>query len=321
VCQSFGHVSCLVDQRFSLSVERFNDFLLNTSLASDTRVNFDVLDFTALPTFIRLLPVVKFLSVSGRRLAVIQRGVLDGMRLESLNFSHSAIHTVAPGAFTDLVYLRALDLSHNKLRVVAKSVFTNFPVLEELDLSHNQLEFLPLDASTHLPQLKVLMLSHNRLSYLIPGSLTGLPSLHILGLKNNSLRTLVLDVQGELPNIEVVELAGNPFHCSCRMEGFRRLLASSGSKLMDGEQVTCDTPLSRRGERVQAAMLNLSDCQEPKTMPMMGYDSKNVLYVTEVSSRSVCVCVCVCVWVYVCLCVCVCVDFFFVTKLFVFVFF
>lgn len=281
VCESHGHISCKLDQMF-LYVDEFNLYLLQNSTGSNSRVHFDVGHHADIPGVISGLPVVHYLSVADNSISVVRNGVLKGMRLRELNLSHNIINSIESDVFQDLVSLRVLDLSHNRLTYIPKSVFSDLPVLEQLNLNNNHLLYFPLYAGSKLPQLKVLALGDNRLSYIMPGSLSSLSSLYILELNKNSLRTLTVDIKEEVPSLRVLNVSENPFHCSCILYGFHRLLNLNGSSniLMSLNLTTCNTPLSTRGKRISDVIFSLAECTEPESM--LQYEIKDVLYDSNV---------------------------------------
>ncbi|XP_014661389.1 PREDICTED: leucine-rich repeat-containing protein 15-like [Priapulus caudatus] len=191
----------------------------------------------SLPDFTDLDERVKSVYVSDNRLTNLTAASLAGLRnVERLYLRKNTIHTISPGAFSELSELRELHVADNRISCAAASCDGAFDGLDKLAklefgnndvsmvtaamlaplravvtlvLRDNRIETIEPDAFRQLPQLTNLFLSGNEL-HLSSGIFTGLENLRELDLENNSIFHLHENEFSGLDNLTKLTLSYNP---------------------------------------------------------------------------------------------------------------
>lgn len=116
--------------------------------------------------------------------------------LRTLGISKAEISYIHPQAFADLESLIFFSLENNEITEINRAMFPNpAKMLHSITLSCNLLQSLPEDMFTNMPELTELYLDNNKFS------------------------TLDEDVfRWPLENLQVISMAGNEFHCDCRLK-------------------------------------------------------------------------------------------------------
>ncbi len=144
---------------------------------------------TEIPSDIKKLSFVKWISFYAIPLHSFPSHVLDLKQLNRLSISNSEIKSI-PDKISELSNLYSLNLSYNKIKDISENI-KDLTILENLNLSHNQIDQFP-DVITTL-NIKVLTLSFNQLSSLPLHSITS-------GNIASSLTSLFLDNNDFEPN-------------------------------------------------------------------------------------------------------------------------
>ena len=148
------------------------------------------------------------------------------LNLQRINVAHNNISHIHSRAFSGLLNLVDIDLSHNRLESVPSNSFPHTLNLMSLSLSHNPIRLLKSEAFSQLRHLTRLDLSSCQISVIESGSLANLPSLERLYLETNRLRVIPEPLQlGS--GLHGVSLAGNPWHCDCRLRLLRDWLVET----------------------------------------------------------------------------------------------
>ncbi|XP_035220403.1 leucine-rich repeat-containing G-protein coupled receptor 4-like [Stegodyphus dumicola] len=125
-------------------------------------VNFTKLVQT-LKSSVKNIPI-DLLYISNSTIEILQNGIFDDLKIQSLHLSKSKIRDVEVEAFRGLEEsLSSLNLQDNLIREVPTEAMGNLTSLQFLDLSHNLIRDVPNDAFKGLP-LTTLKLSDNRLN-------------------------------------------------------------------------------------------------------------------------------------------------------------
>lgn len=142
------------------------------------------------PGSIENVPKLKKLNLGSNRLSIIQKGVFNGLNIETLDLSDNNLLVLSKEALSNLPYLRILILKRNKIQEYDPTWFTNTTEIEELDLTFNNIETLPNRAFDKFNKINSILLGHNQLKNIDAGAFTGLPYLDKLDLSHNHLTTL-----------------------------------------------------------------------------------------------------------------------------------
>jgi len=183
--------------------------------------------------------------------------------LQNVDLSRNLL-TMVPcwGAAADT--LQEVILDGNPLRHLRPGMFRSLSKLRDLSLAAMpQLALIDADVFVDLPQLRVLRLHDNRrLEYLDPRALgrdvINGEMLHQISLHNGALLAvpgfLAVDHDDERHNQRFtrwISAAGNPLHCDCNVRWLRdAILSSNTTKIVDGQEVRCDSPTRLRGRRL-----------------------------------------------------------------------
>ncbi len=143
-------------------------------------------------------------------------GDFDGLTsLTGINLSiNTAIGTLPPKIFDDLISLRSLDLFYCRMSSLPSGVFDNLTSLTDLRLDSNSFTTLPPGIFEKLTSLSTLDLRDNDFSSIPAGIFVNLTSLSELHLEENSVEPLSLPIALELVaqgQFKAVAVTGAPF--------------------------------------------------------------------------------------------------------------
>jgi len=186
-------------------------------------------------------------------------GWLEETSLQHVDLSYNLLRAVPCwGAAADS--LQNIILDGNPLRRLRRGAFRSLPRLRDLSLAAMpQLLLIDADVFVDLPQLRVLRLHDNqRLAYLDPRALSAAvrdsPALHQISLHNDALLavpSLEAAVSDGGPSPRWISAAVNPLHCDCNVRWLREaILNANMTRIVDGEQVKCDSPTRLRRRRL-----------------------------------------------------------------------
>ena len=208
------------------------------------------------------------LHLQGNLISNVTRTALAGLTsLTQLNLADNSIHTLPRTVFTDVLNLRQLNLNFNP---VGKFLATNKGIkvmsalwkLEKLKLCSVGLQDLSVAMLSNLSALEELHLDGNHLTEHNLTVLTRLQKLNALYLAHNDIQ-LPQPRLFQLPRLHRLSLAGNPFHCTCRLMPFRNWLLATNVSL-DGLHQSgayqCQSPPEWQGLSLQQFQLQSDTC-------------------------------------------------------------
>ncbi|XP_061346552.1 receptor-like protein 35 [Gastrolobium bilobum] len=136
---------------------------------------------------------------------------LQGVSLQTMNFSNTIFNGILPGAISNLKQLSTLDLSNCQFNGTLPTSMSELTQLVHLDLSYNMFTG-PLPSFQMSRNLRYLSLLQNNLTGAIPSShLEGLVNLLTINLGNNSLNGKVPPSLFTLPSLQELTLSHNKF--------------------------------------------------------------------------------------------------------------
>lgn len=243
--------------------------------------------------FTRNLPALRVLNMSHNSISTLTTKQMYSKSLTELQFTHNNLRNLwkeRDGSyktlFTNLTNLTILDISHNNIVKIPDDVYEYLPRnLTTLRISRNKLADFTWDKLKCFHQLQILDLSynyfsnvtgisnvthtltfldlsHNHISQLDDGFLKGAKSLTTLRLNNNKLTiinqsTFQCSPKSQIPTLF---LQRNPFQCTCDSLEFIVWIETSGVKIPRlTTEVTCDTPVNRKGEAL--IYFKINECE------------------------------------------------------------
>jgi len=186
-------------------------------------------------------------------------GWSDVTSLQKIDLSYNLLRMVPCwGAAADSLQLIILD--GNPVRRLRPGAFRSLPQLRDLSLaSMPQLLLIDAGVFVDLPALRVLRLHDNRrLAFLDPRSLdrdiTDGSTLGQISMHNDALLA-VPDLAAVSDNGQFtrwISTAANPLHCDCNVRWLRDVIRTNSNitKVVDGEEVRCDSPTRLHGRRL-----------------------------------------------------------------------
>jgi len=188
-------------------------------------------------------------------------GWSEEISLQNLDLSYNLLSTVPCwGAAAES--LQNIILDGNPLHSLRAGAFRSLPRLRDLSLAvMPQLMLIDAGVFVDLPHLRVLRLHDNRrLAYIDPRALgpgvRGGPTLRQISLHNDALLAipnLAADSDpGPQPGPRWISASGNPIHCDCNVRWLRDAILdpNTTTRIVDGEEVRCDSPTRLRGRRL-----------------------------------------------------------------------
>ncbi|XP_034478310.1 slit homolog 3 protein-like [Drosophila innubila] len=192
--------------------------------------------------------------------------------LEELNLSKNKINQLNENIINGINFLRTLDLSHNNIQkltgiesfgletinlsycnitTIDRKALSGLGHIREIDLSHNLISEIPDQMeSTFLTKLD---LSNCELSTIGDKSFQGFPELMNLNLNGNRLSNPVNCSSFRHNNyLEQIELGDNLWNCTCQYPlflKFHKLLTSNQLKIMDQNDISCNSPICINEEK------------------------------------------------------------------------
>lgn len=212
------------------------------------------------PAFLGPLRPLAELSLAGNDLPWLADGLFAATaELSQLDLSGCGIRNVSADAFRGMSQLRGLKLNDNLLANVPSHAWHALPHLETLVIGQNNMSTVGPKAFAGLNRLRQVEISDaaqlmsvdgeafsanrelsvirltncRRLTTLPEGFIAHLTNLRRLVLRDNGLAVLPDKVFLTGPSqLQQLDLAGNPFHCDCRMTWLRDYLVSGAVKTL-----------------------------------------------------------------------------------------
>ena len=178
--------------------------------------------------------------------------------LQNVDLSYNLLRTVPCwGVAADSLVNIVLD--GNPVRRLRRAAFSSLARLRDLSVAAmSQLRVIDADVFLDLPQLQVLRLHDNRrLAFFDPRALDpnvrGGSTLRQISLHNDALlavpNLVAVDDSGRFTRW--ISAGGNPLHCDCNVRWLRDvILGANTTRIVDGEEVRCDSPTRLRGRRL-----------------------------------------------------------------------
>lgn len=187
-------------------------------------------------------------------------GWSDKTSLQNVDLSHNLLRSV-PCWGAAAQSLQKIILDGNPLRRLRPGAFRSLTRLRDLSVAAMpQLLLIDAEVFVDLPQLRVLRLHDNRrLAYLDPRALgrrvRGGPTLRQISLHNDALLAVpslaAVDDGAAAQFTRWISAAGNPLHCDCNVRWLRdAILSANATKVVDGQEVRCDSPTRLREQRL-----------------------------------------------------------------------
>ncbi|KAH7643426.1 hypothetical protein HUG17_10117 [Dermatophagoides farinae] len=226
-------------------------------------------------------PLLTILRAQHGNLTVLTTNDFIGLNhLEQLFLHDNQIQTISPSTFRSLSKLIILDLSVNRLDNLPQERIIGLARLESLNLSHNSLTELPLfsqdlgqnlhtldisfnrisriESFGHLSSsLKQLSLRHNMIGWIANNAFQNMTSLVQIDLRQNFLTQISETIFESIEvRLKSIMLAGNPFHCDCRLLSIYQWLEEH-SRLVKfdndyEEMMICDQPEKLKHDSIQS---------------------------------------------------------------------
>ncbi|OTF81634.1 hypothetical protein BLA29_007157, partial [Euroglyphus maynei] len=228
-------------------------------------------------------PLITKLHAKHCNLTVLSTNDFIGLNhLEQLILNDNQIQTISPSTFRSLSRLLVLDLSMNRLDNLPQERLIGLIKLETLNISHNSLTEMPLftiDTGKHLhtldisfnrisriesfgplsSSLKQLSLRHNMISWIANNAFQNMTSLTMIDLRQNFLTQISETIFESIEvRLQSIMLAGNPFHCDCRLlsiyqwlEEHSRIIKFNADNDNDDEMMICDQPDKLKHDSIQ----------------------------------------------------------------------
>nr|XP_027195169.1 protein artichoke-like [Dermatophagoides pteronyssinus] len=268
---SINHTSMIIVRMDELNLDSNPMIRLREDLIIQSSSSSNSVDDFALITILR--------AQHGNLTVLSTNDFLGFNHLEQLILHDNQIQTISPSTFRSLSRLIVLDLSVNKLDNLPQERLIGLINLESLNISHNSLTELPLfanDLGKHLhtldisfnrisriesfghlsSSLKYLSLRHNMISWIANNAFQNMTSLTMIDLRQNFLTQISETIFESIEvRLQSIMLAGNPFHCDCRLLSIYQWLEEH-SRLVkfdnDEEMMICDQPEKLKHDSIQS---------------------------------------------------------------------
>ncbi|XP_074602178.1 uncharacterized protein LOC141855888 isoform X2 [Brevipalpus obovatus] len=184
----------------------------------------------------RLMPLIQVINLTENTFLELKKEMFYNVHLINLQriyLRKASVETIHKSAFYKLIQLVELDLSFNYLKYIPSEAFQHIPKLKTLDLSYNQIEVINDNSFKHLSSLKLLSLNSNRIKKIDINAFYGLWSLGELRLSDNRLSELSSKTLIPLNATHSMHLAGNNWHCDCKLRELRLGLFSKDILVTD----------------------------------------------------------------------------------------
>ena len=179
-------------------------------------------------------PELSQLDLSGCGIRNVSADAFRGMsQLRGLRLNDNLLASVPTHSWHALPHLETLVLGQNNMSTIGPRAFAGLNRLKEIDISDaGQLMSIDSEALSANRELSVIRLTNcRRLTTLPEGFIMHSVNLRRLILRDNGLTVLPDKVFLNGPSqLQQLDLAGNPFHCDCRMTWLRDYLISRAAK-------------------------------------------------------------------------------------------
>ena len=154
--------------------------------------------------------------------------------------------------------LEGLALARNKLKSITQILFIKAPNLISLNLSDNQIKIIDNVIANAFKRLIHLSIDGNALISL--SGLEDLTYLEHLSAARNQITQVPLWLTSKSSGLALMtlDLSVNPFHCSCKIENFRKWIESDTNIWLQPGQYSCSTPETLAGVSISEVEL---DCR------------------------------------------------------------
>ncbi|KAI8497697.1 hypothetical protein Bbelb_243490 [Branchiostoma belcheri] len=176
------------------------------------------------PAALGLLQNLQTLNLAGNNISSI-RPIQNMTSLLTLDLSNNRVMHLDPSMFQNMERLEVLSLAYNRMGLIEEGVFWNLTELRSLDLQGNNVQRLHRgmfsNVATNSSRLRLHLRRMNlRTIDKFCFQDVGNPDAKIqIDLRNNRLKLLPPGLCRSLPEGQLsFKLAGNPWHCDCRME-------------------------------------------------------------------------------------------------------
>jgi len=156
--------------------------------------------------------------------------------------------------------------------------------LKELHLESNGISSISSSILSNLITIEKLSLSNNNLNTMDWNKIINLAKLNELSLDNNKLQTIPEHVIQSFGAVKQLYLAGNPFHCNCKLRWLKEFYDTTTDKLLDYENVMCTSPFSKRMIDTFVEEFSCAKPSEPKVVWTELKDGEE--YIVNCSSES-----------------------------------
>ena len=174
--------------------------------------------------------------------ALIQGKSVDFVSLNVLNITISS--------------LEKLKLTRNQLSSIKTIFFIKAPKLTGLDLAENKITTIDNEIAASYPGIVYLDVQDNEIA-----SLLGLKNLHFLKgfyAAGNKITEVPTWLVYRTKTLQTLDLSNNPFHCTCKIESFRKWILSDEHTLLLPGQYVCTSPANLKLMSITAIEL---DCK------------------------------------------------------------
>ncbi|CAL2029628.1 unnamed protein product [Caenorhabditis brenneri] len=157
--------------------------------------------------------------------------------------------------------LVSIALSGNLLKNFEELWTHSLKSLVHLEMAYNHIKYIPIQLPSRYYHLVSLNVSGNELSYLPDNINTLLPNVKTFDISSNRFHTFSHTDLAFLNNVEQVFVNGNPWDCSCAIQGLQVHMRDRYAMrhILNYENVRCATPSLVEGHSV-LAITDVNDC-------------------------------------------------------------